>query len=59
MRYLIDTHALLWCAQGNECLPLGVRAIMRDDECFYSVASLWEVAIKQALKKPCGGRRKE
>ena len=59
MRYLIDTHALLWCAQGNECLPLDVRAIMRDDECFYSVASLWEVAIKQALKKPCGGKRKE
>ena len=25
----------------------------------YSVASLWEVAIKQAFKKPCGGRRKE
>ena len=51
MRYLLDTHAILWCAQGNECLPSGVRAIIRDEECFYSVASLWEIAIKQSLGK--------
>ena len=51
MQYLIDTHALLWCAQGNDCIPSGVLAIMNGEECFYSVASLWEIAIKQALKK--------
>jgi PIN domain nuclease of toxin-antitoxin system len=51
MRYLLDTHAILWCAQGNECVPSGVRAIIRDGECFYSVASLWEIAIKQSLGK--------
>ena len=33
MRYLPDTHAILWCAQGHESLPDGVRAIMRDEEC--------------------------
>ena len=51
MRYLLDTHAILWCAQGNECLPSGVRAIIRDEECFYSIASFWEIAIKQSLGK--------
>ena len=51
MQYLIDTHALLWCAQGNDCMPSGVLAIMNGEECFYSVGSLWEIAIKQALKK--------
>ena len=51
MRYLLDTHAILWCAQGNDCLPEGVRAIILGEECFYSIASLWEVAIKQSLHK--------
>ena len=51
MRYLLDTHVFLWCAQCNECLPAEVRAIIRDEECFYSVASLWEIAIKQSLRK--------
>ena len=51
MRYLLDTHAILWCAQGNDCLPAEVRAIVRDEECCYSIASLWEIAIKQSLKK--------
>lgn len=51
MRYLIDTHALLWCAQGDESLPPGVRTILSEEECFYSVASLWEVAIKQSIGK--------
>ena len=51
MQYLIDTHALLWCAQGNDCMPSDVLVVMNDEECFYSVASLWEIAIKQSLKK--------
>ena len=51
MRYLLDTHAILWCAQGDDSLPDGVRAIMRDEECTYSIASLWEIAIKQSLNK--------
>ena len=51
MRYLLDTHVILWCAQGNDCLPAEVRAIIRDEECFYSVASMWEIAIKQSLQK--------
>ena len=51
MRYLLDTHVILWCAQGNDCLPAEVRAIIRDEECFYSIVSLWEVAIKQSLRK--------
>ena len=51
MRYLLDTHAILWCAQGDDSLPDSVRTIMRDEECSYSIASLWEIAIKQSLHK--------
>ena len=50
MEYLLDTHVILWCAQGNENLPARVCAIMRDEECVYSIASLWEIAIKQSLQ---------
>ena len=32
-------------------LSLKFRAIVRDEECCYSIASLWEIAIKQSLKK--------
>ena len=51
MRYLLDTHVILWCAQGNTCLPQRVRTLMSQDECCYSIASLWEIAIKEALGK--------
>ena len=51
MRYLLDTHAILWCAQGDDSLPDSVRTIMRDEDCSYSIASLWEIAIKQSLNK--------
>lgn len=48
MRYLLDTHALLWYVQGTQ-LPQRVKDIMEKEECFYSIASLWEIAIKQKL----------
>ena len=51
MRYLLDTHALIWGANGDETIPLSVRSIMLDDPCLYSVASLWEIAIKQSQGK--------
>ena len=51
MRYLLDTHAILWCAQGDDSLPDSVRTVIRDEDCSYSIASLWEIAIKQSLNK--------
>lgn len=51
MKYLLDTHAILWYAQGNNELSEKARSIMESEECFYSMASFWEIAIKQKLGK--------
>lgn len=51
MNYLIDTHALLWFAQGSKELSKKALQLMENEECYYSIASLWEIAIKQKLGK--------
>lgn len=53
MRYLLDTHALLWWADSHERLsPAAFEAIAdQDSECWVSVVSAWEMAIKCALGK--------
>jgi PIN domain nuclease of toxin-antitoxin system len=51
MKLLLDTHLLLWAAGSPERLSRRARALMLDPshDLVYSVASLWEVAIKRAL----------
>ena len=45
--YLLDTHAIIWYVSGsNELSPLA-REIMETKHCFFSLVSLWEIAIKQ------------
>ena len=51
MNYLLDTHAILLYAQGNKELSQKAKAIMESEKCFYSLASFWEIAIKQKLGK--------
>jgi PIN domain nuclease of toxin-antitoxin system len=51
MKYLLDTHAILWYAQGSDELSKTALSLMENEECFYSIASLWEIAIKQKLEK--------
>ncbi|MBO4387575.1 MAG: type II toxin-antitoxin system VapC family toxin [Treponema sp.] len=51
MKYLLDTHAILWYAQGSSEISQKARSLMETEECFYSMASLWEIAIKQKLGK--------
>jgi PIN domain nuclease of toxin-antitoxin system len=48
MRYLLDTHALIWWWDGGAKLPAGARAIVADPEnsIFVSAASAWEIATK-------------
>ncbi len=50
MRFLLDTHVLLWAAGGSPRLSAKARAWIADpaNEILFSVASLWEVAIKTA-----------
>jgi PIN domain nuclease of toxin-antitoxin system len=51
MRYLLDTHLLLWAGLEPERLSNGARRIIADEgaELWFSVASIWEVTIKTAL----------
>ncbi len=53
MRLLLDTHALLWFCEGNASLSEGARDAIDDDgnECWFSHAKAWEVAIKASLRK--------
>ncbi len=48
MKLLLDTHLLLWAADDRERVPKAAREMMAapDTELVFSVASLWEVAIK-------------
>ena len=51
MKLLLDTHLLLWAADGYDRLPADAQAFMAapNNELFFSVASLWEIAIKRGL----------
>jgi PIN domain nuclease of toxin-antitoxin system len=51
VRLLIDTHLLLWAAGDSHRLSGEARAMMnaRENELFFSAASIWEIAIKRGL----------
>ena len=51
MKYLLDTHTILWYLYGDERLSESARRIIESNECFYSYASFWEISIKQSRKK--------
>lgn len=48
MKYLLDTHILLWAVSDSPELPSKAREILSDyeNEIYYSLISLWEVEIK-------------
>lgn len=54
MRALLDTQLLIWAATDPDQLPDTARAIIEDgtNEIVFSIASIWEVAIKFGLRKP-------
>lgn len=56
MKLLLDTHLLLWAAEGSRRLPRTAHKLINDpdNELFFSAASLWEIAIKQTLDSPGG-----
>ena len=53
MRILLDTQLLLWSVASSRRLPKPARALILDPEndAFYSAASVWEIAIKSALRR--------
>lgn len=53
MKLLLDAHTLLWYVAGESRLSSVARAAIDDaaNDCFVSIASLWELAIKMGLGK--------
>ena len=53
MRVLLDTHILLWAVAASSRLPDAVRDVLEDgaNDAYYSAASIWEIAIKSALRR--------
>ena len=53
MNLLLDTHAFPWFFIGNPFLSKTARASIEDasNEKFFSIASLWEIAIKVSIGK--------
>lgn len=49
MRLLLDTHLLIWAAEGSDRLSPAARQLMDDGEndLLFSVVSLWEFLIKK------------
>ena len=51
MKLLLDTHILIWALNDDPRLPQKARELLLKPEnsIYYSVVSIWEVAIKHAI----------
>lgn len=60
MKYLLDTHIVLWYLIGDERLPQKAKELIDDEqnEIFFSLVSMWEIEIKHIahpeMMKPSG-----
>jgi PIN domain nuclease of toxin-antitoxin system len=52
MKYLVDTHILLWSFLESDRLPNKIRTVLldMDNAIYYSPVSLWEISIKYGLQ---------
>lgn len=49
---LLDTHTVLWFLNDDDNLPQSIRDLIEDEtEVFVSIASFWEIAIKNSIGK--------
>jgi PIN domain nuclease of toxin-antitoxin system len=50
MNLLLDTHAAIWFITEDPQLPSYSKEVIENPEnqCFVSIASLWEIAIKHS-----------
>lgn len=53
MSFRLDTHTFIWFINDDDSLPKKVINKIKnlDNQCFISVASIWEMAIKVKLSK--------
>ncbi len=54
MNLLLDTHLLIWTAEASDRLPREAAKLILDEDnrLHFSAASIWEIAIKGALRRP-------
>ena len=53
MRFLLDTHLLLWALNNPERLASATRDAIEDsdNDVLFSTASIWEIANKARLRR--------
>lgn len=53
MNLILDTHVILWWMDDYKLLPQKYRLAIADKNniCFISAASIWEISIKSAIGK--------
>lgn len=53
MRFLLDTHVVLWALEDSPRLAPAARSLLEDptNEFWVSAASAWEIAIKVSIGK--------
>jgi len=53
MRYLLDTHVIIWMVEDSPNLPLAIKEIIGNPENQIAISSisLWEIAIKMNIGK--------
>lgn len=54
MKFLLDTHLLIWAVTEDRQLSIRAFDLITDteNEIFFSVLSLWEIAIKRGQNRP-------
>lgn len=53
MKYLIDTHVLIWFSETSPELPKSIRTLIEDinNHIYVSHTAIWEMTIKMAIGK--------
>jgi PIN domain nuclease of toxin-antitoxin system len=53
MKYLLDTHTLLWLVEASAKVPRSIREVLKFpcNSVYLSSVSLWEIAIKLSMNK--------
>ena len=53
MKYLLDTHVIIWYFEDSQLLPKKIAELIDEpkNNVYISSASLWEIAIKMNLGK--------
>lgn len=53
MKYLLDTHFLIWIPAADRRVPASLLSLLSDadNDFLFSTASLWEIAIKHTTRR--------